>query len=155
MGDGREMLLVEKNSTNVNYYRSAVQAESGLVAFFPVDGNTGATLTNTVDAGFNGILEGNAAYDGRTNRAFGERALRLNGDGDVMIANNRLYEFTNGIGGLKDRTVTGNLMVSTTQSFQAPVLTPGVLAWDYCDHLDRNRHLAGIHGPEDLDAGPR
>jgi hypothetical protein len=35
------------------------------------------------------------------------------------------------VSGIKDRTVTGNMMTSTTVSFIAPVLTAGVAEWDY------------------------
>lgn len=33
--------------------------------------------------------------------------------------------------GVKDRTVTGNLVASTPAAFEAPVLTQGIAAWDY------------------------
>jgi hypothetical protein len=86
-------------SANVAYYRSAVQAESGLVAYYTVDNDTGATLTDTKGSN-NGTLEGTAEFDGRTNYAYGVRSLRLknSADGDVTIPNNAAFEFAKGSG---------------------------------------------------------
>ncbi|OQC62737.1 MAG: Immunoglobulin I-set domain protein [Verrucomicrobia bacterium ADurb.Bin006] len=62
-------------------------------------------------------------------------AVPLGGDWrTVILATSGLVpgqEYTLTLSGLKDRTTTGNVMPSTTVSFQAPVLTPGVVAWDY------------------------
>ena len=46
----------------------------------------------------NGTLEGAVTYDGRTNRAFGQRAVAFNAAGDVQIPNNPAFEFTGGNG---------------------------------------------------------
>ena len=72
-----------------------------LVAFFPVDYNTGTTLTNVKYSANSGTLEGAASYDGRADRAFGQRALALNRAGnlgDVTLANDPDYTFPNGEG---------------------------------------------------------
>ncbi|MCX6928743.1 MAG: LamG domain-containing protein [Verrucomicrobia bacterium] len=90
--------VVAPNPANINAYRSLVTAESSLLAYFPADGDLGATLTNVKDASHNGTLEGTASYDGRTNRAFGQRALLLDVGGDVKIPNNSAYEFASGNG---------------------------------------------------------
>ena len=87
------LTVVPQKTADVAYYRNAVKAEPGLLAFFPVDGCADATLVNDVDANVNGLLEYGATYDGRTNRAFGERALAFNTDGHVQIPNNPAYEF--------------------------------------------------------------
>jgi hypothetical protein len=86
------------NSANVSAYRSAVNGEASLVGYFPVDNSTGPTLTNTKDAAHNGSLELGAFYDGRTTRAFGQRAVGFNGDGEVQIPNNPAFEFPTGNG---------------------------------------------------------
>ena len=92
------LTVVPVNPANVNAYRSAVTSEASLLAYFPADGDTGATLTNTKDATHNGTLELAAAYDGRTNRAFGQRAVWFSGDGDVQIPNNPAFTFSAGSG---------------------------------------------------------
>ena len=92
------LTIAPVQTNNVNAYRGAVTGEPSLVAFFPMDGSTDGTVSNIVDNTRNGILELNAKYDSRTNRSFGERALSLNGDGDVQIPNNPAYEFGGGNG---------------------------------------------------------
>ena len=92
------LTVVPVQTGNVAAYRTAVNAEATLLAYFPADGSTGATITNTKDGTHNGTLELNARYDGQTNRAFGERALFLRGDGDAQIPSNPAYEFAGGNG---------------------------------------------------------
>jgi hypothetical protein len=92
------LTVVPVNPSNVAAYHNAVQGQASLVAYYPVDNNTGATLGNIVDAGHNGTLELNATYDGRTNTSYGQRALSLNEDGDVKINNNPAFEFSSGFG---------------------------------------------------------
>lgn len=86
------------NPSNVNAYRSAINGEPSLVAYFPVDGDTGTTVTNTKDGTRNGTLELGAGYDGRTARSYGQRALAFNADGDVQVPNNPAFEFGTGSG---------------------------------------------------------
>ena len=90
--------VVVNNAANVAAYQSAVKSESSLLAYFPVDGDTGTTLTNVKDPTHNGTLELGATYDGRTNDTFGVRALSFNEDGDVSIPNNPAFEFADGNG---------------------------------------------------------
>ena len=94
------LTVVVPNASDVAAYRNAVQAQSSLKAYFPVDNDTGTTLTNVADATrlHDGTLELSATYDGRTNAAFGQRALSLNGDGDVQIPNSSAFEFAGGFG---------------------------------------------------------
>ncbi len=94
------LTVVNPNPSNIAAYRDAINAEPGLVGYFPVDGDTGTTLSNTKDPAHNGTLEGTAEFDGRTDRAYGVRALRLKntGDGDVQIPNNAAFEFASGNG---------------------------------------------------------
>ncbi len=92
------LTVLTANPSNLSAYRNAINAESSLVAYFPVDGSTGTTVANTKDATHNGTLELNATYDGRTNRAFGERAMAFNADGDVQVPNNPAFEFSSGNG---------------------------------------------------------
>lgn len=86
-------------SANVAYYRAAVEAEASLLAYFPVDGNTGTTVTNSKDPARNGTLQTGASYDGRTTRSYGQRALRFKGDSEVQVPANPAFEFTGGTGG--------------------------------------------------------
>lgn len=86
-------------TVNVAFYRAAVQAEASLLAFFPVDGDTGTTVTNTKDAVHNGTLQTGASFDGRTTRSYGQRALRFKGDSEVTVPANPPFEFTAATGG--------------------------------------------------------
>jgi hypothetical protein len=90
--------IATPNATDVAFYRSAVNAEASLLAYFPADNNTGLTLSNSKDPSRNGTLELNATYDGRTNRAFGQRAVAFNANGGVQIPANPAYEFAGGNG---------------------------------------------------------
>ncbi len=92
------LTVVPVKTADVNYYRAAVQAESSLLAYFPLDGASGSIVTNLSDSSHNGTLEGDAGFDGRTDRSFGVNALRLDGAGDVTISNNPAFEFTSGKG---------------------------------------------------------
>ncbi|HEV7925625.1 MAG TPA: LamG-like jellyroll fold domain-containing protein [Verrucomicrobiae bacterium] len=107
------LTVVAPNTADVAAYRTAVTSEPSLVAYYPVDGDTGSTLTDTV-GGDNGTLEGTAEYDGRTNAAFGVRALRLrtSNDGDVTIPNSPVFEFASSNG-------TIEAIVDLGQSFSA------------------------------------
>ena len=93
------LTVLPVKTDDVAFYRQAVNSESTLIAYFPVDSDTGSTLSNTKDPSHNGTFEGNASYDGRTSRTFGVRSLRLKGDGDVTInPPNPAYEFASGNG---------------------------------------------------------
>ena len=92
------LTVVANDPAEVAVYRNLVQNDANLLAYFPVDNDTGVTLTNVKDATHNGTLELNAYYDGRTNNAFGQRAVSFNGDGDVAIPNNPAFEFPSGNG---------------------------------------------------------
>jgi hypothetical protein len=92
------LTVLTPNAADVAAYRNIVTDEASLLAYFPVDGNTGTVLTNTVNAAYNGALELNATYDGRTNDSFGQRAVSFNFDGDVQIPNNPAFEFAGGNG---------------------------------------------------------
>ena len=90
--------IATPNATDVAFYRSAINAEASLLAYFPADNNTGLTLSNSKDPSRNGTLELNATYDGRTNRAFGQRSVAFNANGGVQIPANPAYEFAGGNG---------------------------------------------------------
>ena len=92
------LTVVPVRTADVNFYRSAVTGEPSLAAYFTTDGCLGTTLTNVVDATRHGILEGVVSYDGRTNRAYGQRSLVFTGGGDVQIPNNPAFEFSSGNG---------------------------------------------------------
>ena len=116
------LTVMPNRTADVNYYRQAVNNEASLLAYFPVDGDTGTTLSNTKDPGHNGTLEGAVTYDGRTNRAFGQRALAFQGAGDVQIYNNPAFEFSGGNG-------TIEALVYLASGATAPGTIFG-LAWD-------------------------
>jgi hypothetical protein len=92
------LTVVPVQTANVDFYRAAVNSELSLQAFFPVDGSIGDLVVNTVDPTHNGSLSFEAGYDGRTNRAFGERALRFTGNNDVAVPFSTQYEFAGGAG---------------------------------------------------------
>lgn len=92
------LTVLPNRTADVDFYRAAVTAGPGLAAFFPADDCLGTTLTNVVDLSRNGQLEGIVTYDGRTNRAFGQRAVSFNAGGDVQIPNNPAFEFSGGNG---------------------------------------------------------
>jgi hypothetical protein len=88
-------------TNNVNNYHNLVTGQASLVGYFPVDGNTGATLSNLKFPANAGTLEGGASYDGRTDRSFGQRALALDRAGklgDVTMPNDVDYTFPGGVG---------------------------------------------------------
>ncbi len=92
------LTVLPVRTADVNYYRSAITSQPGLAAYFPVDNCLSTTLSNVVDVARNGTLEGAVTYDGRTNRAFGQRAVTFNATGAVQIPNNPAFEFTGGNG---------------------------------------------------------
>jgi hypothetical protein len=88
-------------TNNITNYHNLVTAQASLVGYFPVDGNTGTSLSNVKFPANAGTLEGNASYDGRTDRAFGQRALALDRGvnlGDVTMPNQPDYTFPGGVG---------------------------------------------------------
>lgn len=103
------LTVVPVEVANVNFYRAAVQAETSLRAFFPADGDTGTTLSNEKDAGFNATLHAGASWDGRTTRSYGRRALRLKGTSEAAIPANPAYEFAAASGG----TIEGIVYMAT------------------------------------------
>lgn len=91
-------LVLSNNAAN---YEKLVTSEPSLVGYFPVDYNTTATLGNARFAANPATLEGNATYDGRTDRAFGQRALafdRAGNLGDVTMPSEPDYTFPGGAG---------------------------------------------------------
>ena len=92
------LTVVTPNAANVNAYRSAINAETSLAGYFPVDGDSGSVVVNTKDGSHDGVLENGASFDGRTNTTFGARSLLFNQNGDVQIPNNPAFEFPNGAG---------------------------------------------------------
>jgi hypothetical protein len=92
------LTVITNDPAEVAAYRSLINGEASLVGYFPADNNTGTTLVNTKDATHNGTLEMDAYFDGRTNQAFGQRAISFLGNGDVQIPNNPAFEFPSGNG---------------------------------------------------------
>lgn len=90
--------VVPVQTANVNAYRSAVTSEPSLVSYYPVDGDAGGTLTDT-KGGVNGTFQGDARFDGQTNRAFGSRSVFIkDGGGSVQIPENAAFQFNGGDG---------------------------------------------------------
>ena len=92
------LTVIPNQTENNEFFRSSIQAESSLIAYFPVDGDAGGTLTNLKTPEAAAQLNGTASYDGRSNRSYGQRALRLKGDGDATLAANPAWEFADGTG---------------------------------------------------------
>ncbi len=95
------LTVLQNNPSNIAAYRNTVLAEPSLKGYFPVDNNTGLTLSNVVDVTRNGTLELGTILDGRTNRAFGQRSVTFYGDGQVNIPNNPDFEFSSGNGSIE------------------------------------------------------
>ena len=112
--------VVSNNPADVAAYQSLVQATPGLVAYFPVDGSTNLVVTNVIDALHNGLLENDASYDGRTNRAFGQRALSFDGNADVEVSNNPAFEFAGGFG-----TIEALVYLSPQSAANATIVSEG------------------------------
>jgi len=121
------LTVVPVQTENVNAYRSAVQAESSLVAYYTADNDTGTTLTDTKGSS-NGTLEGTAEFDGRTNRTFGVRALRLRNtaDGDVTIPNNPAFEFASGNGTIEAIVYLDQALSSGNETIFAEAYDGGI-----------------------------
>lgn len=92
------LTVVPQKTADTAAYRNEVQTEASLLAFFPVDGDSGTTLTNSKNAAQGGTLDSTVTYDGRTDRSLGQRALRFTGSGQVSLAPNPAYEFADGTG---------------------------------------------------------
>lgn len=71
--------VVPEDGEKTGAYRSAVEAESSLLAYFPADGSTGAVAANTKRAALSAKLAANSGFDGRTDRSFGKQALHFKG----------------------------------------------------------------------------
>jgi hypothetical protein len=87
------LTVISNNPSNVAAYRNLVTSNPNLVGYYPVDNNSGSTISNTVNSTYNGTLELGAYFDGRTNTSFGQRAVAFQGNGDVQIPNNPAFEF--------------------------------------------------------------
>lgn len=92
------LTTVPVKTADTAFYRSSVESEASLLAFFPVDGNTGTTVTNTKNAALNGTLQETVSYDGRIERSLGQRALRFKGNGSVDLPTAPALEFPTGTG---------------------------------------------------------
>lgn len=85
-------------TANNNFFRESISGEASLLAYFPIDLDTGATISNVKDASHNGTIDGNVDFDGRTTRAYGVKSLRFQSAGSVSIPSNTAYEFADGTG---------------------------------------------------------
>jgi hypothetical protein len=92
------LTVIPVETENVAFYRQAVESEASLLSYFPVDNDSAGVLTNTKNAAGNGTIQGNTDFDGRKDRAFGVKSLRLKGPGDVLLPANPAYEFSDGSG---------------------------------------------------------
>ena len=113
------LTVVPVNSANTAAYENAVKAESSLLAYYPVDSNSGGTLTD-VKGGATGSLEGTAEFDGRTNRAFGVRSVLLHNDasGDVFVSN-PAFEFASGNGTIEAIVFLGQAISTANETIFA------------------------------------
>lgn len=95
------LTVVPRKTEDNAFFRAAIEAEPGLLGFFPIDSSTGSTITNTKDNTRNATLQGVAYYDGRTDRSYGQRAIRLRGEGEAIIPATPSYEFSDGTGSIE------------------------------------------------------
>ena len=84
------LTVVPQQTANINYYRAAVNAEASLLAYFPVDGDVGGTVSNY------GAIGGAGSRDGVNMRnggiVFNHQAGHITGASNgVEIANARFY----------------------------------------------------------------
>lgn len=85
-------------TANNAFYREAVNAETSLVAYFPIDADTLGAIANTKNNAQNGVVENQVDFDGRVTRAYGVKSLRFQGNGNVAIPPDSAYEFADGTG---------------------------------------------------------
>ena len=122
------LTVAASNPDTVAAYRAAVQSESSLLAYFPADNDTGTTLTNVKDSGHNGTLELNAILDGRTNGAFGQKAVSFYSDGDVTIPNNPAFEFSSGNGTIEAIVYMAPTPLLIPNANSNPKITPTIFS---------------------------
>lgn len=111
------LTVVPNNASNVAAFQNDVRSTAGLVAYFPVDNCEGSVVSNVVDSAHDGALVGDAGYDGRTNRAFGQRALVFDGNAAVSIPNDSAYEFGSGAGTIEALVYLNSLAGADTPIF--------------------------------------
>ncbi|MFN0125928.1 MAG: LamG-like jellyroll fold domain-containing protein [Verrucomicrobiales bacterium] len=92
------LTVVPQKTEDNAFFRAAIEAEASLLGFWPVDSFSGSTVTNTKDNTRHATLQGVAYFDGRTARSYGQRAIRLRGQGEAVIPANPAYEFSDGTG---------------------------------------------------------
>ena len=113
------LTVISQQTNHIASYQGTVLGQPELVAYFPVDNDTSTNLNNLKAAANAGTLEGKAAYDGRTDRSFGRRAIDLDRSdniGDVMLANNPDYFFLGGAGTFEAIVFMGELGIYQNSS---------------------------------------
>ena len=96
--DAATLTVKAPETANNAFYRAAVNAEASLLAYFPVDGDTGSIITNAKDNTRNAAIMGVGDFDGRTNRAYGVKSFRLQQSGGASLSPNPAFEFADGTG---------------------------------------------------------
>jgi hypothetical protein len=115
------LVVQPPNAADIRAYRDAVLQETSLRAYFPVDDCLGATVTNLADPSRNGVWESaTPKYDGRVNRAFGQRALLFDLDSNVQVPSNGAYDFSAGNG-----TIEAVVRLSQSTPFDATIFAVG------------------------------
>ncbi len=82
----------------VTSYRSAVAAEPSRLAAFPVDGDTGTTLTNTVAPAFGGTLQSGASISTKAGRTVGTHSTQQAASGRIALVKDAAWNFPDGTG---------------------------------------------------------
>lgn len=79
-------------------YRSAVQAEPSLIAFFPMDGVTTTAIPNIITPANGGTVSGTLAFDATIGRIVGTQAHLGNRNSHINLTKDPRWDFTDGSG---------------------------------------------------------
>lgn len=108
-------VTIVANPSAITDYQNTIMNENGLISYFPASSdNVAGNVLTDVEGGNNGIISGNAAFDG-SNARFpnGGQGITFNRDGawsfpvinggatngdDVLIPNKPAYDFASGFG---------------------------------------------------------
>ena len=79
-------------------YRSAVQAEPSLIAYFPMDGVTTTAVPNLITPANGGTISGTLAFDASIGRMVGTQAHLGNRNSHINLTKDSRWDFTDGTG---------------------------------------------------------
>lgn len=132
------LTVAPKKTEDVNHYRAAVQGDAGLVAYFPVDGSTGATLGNLKNPALTGEVEDVSSYESRVDRSYGERSLRFKRRAPkaVTAPANAAFDFSGGTGTIEALVYLESSPTTGRATILAAADGPDVVYWKIQASLD-------------------